>query len=345
MNTTIFNESLDLSEAQFDGENNILRGVILIRAGMSANRRHYSEDILQKAAPLFEGVKAYDSHKIGVPRQVGEITGWFSNVRYENGALRADRHFSRTRSGQDVRAIAEDIVTGRAPRSLAGLSINAVGTGKQQKFPDGDGLNVESITAANSVDDVTVPAAGGTYLTASTNGDEIVKQIINALTFEEYFAARPDYIQRIQKEMKTIRQDDAVKAAKAEADRIQADLSEAQNQLNTLKAERDAALAEAQGKARELLLEKTLNKAQLPVSWKVSLREQLEKADPQEWDSIIEREIDKSKIGQKRIEITGADQQVAQPITEATKPTRNHPNWDVILSSPENFAAWKSKLI
>lgn len=341
MKTIVLAEALDLSEAQFDTDNRILRDVILIRSGKSLNKRNYPEAVLQSAVSVFEGSRAFDSHAKG-ERRVGELTGYYQNVRYENGTLKADRHFLPTTAGKDVMAVVEAIKNG-APRTLAGLSINAVGTGKVQKIDGEDILNVESITSANSVDDVVSPAAGGTYLTAST-GDELANAYIAALTFEEWFEARPEYVKRVQGEMKAVRQDDAVKAAKAEADQRQAALEIAQDTVTGLTEQNTKLLADIEAVRRELVLEKTLNKVQLPASWKVSLREQLTKADPQEWEGIVEREIEKSKMGAKRIEVTGAGQQVAESITEAIKPTRVTPNWDVILSSPENFRAWKAQL-
>lgn len=301
-------EALDLSEAQFDTENRVLRNVILIRSGKSLNKRHYPEAVLQSAASVFEGSKAFDSHAKG-ERRVGELTGYYQNVRYEEGALKADRYFLPTTAGKDVMAVVEAI-KGGAPRNLAGLSINAVGTGKVQKIDGEDMLSVESITAANSVDDVVSPAAGGTYLTAST-GDEMAKAFIDALTFEEWFESRPDYMARVKNEMKTVRQDDALTAAKAVAETAQRALSEAQQEIETLKAERDAALVEAQSKARELALEVALNKAQLPATWKTDLREQLLKAAEDEWATIIEREISKAKHNRPAITVTGAGQQVS----------------------------------
>lgn len=156
-------ESIDLSEAQIDKEARVLRNVVLIKAGMSKTRRHYSEEVLRKAAPLFEGARAFDSHKEG-ERRVGEITGYYTDVRYEKGALRADRHFTNTRAGRDVWEVAQAVASGQAPASLAGLSINARGAGKTKRLADGDAFMVESISDVISVDDVDAASAGGSYI-------------------------------------------------------------------------------------------------------------------------------------------------------------------------------------
>lgn len=312
--TTILIESLDLTEAQFDMQERVLRNVGLIKAGKSANRRFYSEDVLQKAIAVFEGAKAFDSHAKG-ERRVGELTGWYKNVRYENGALRADRHFLPTRAGQDVMAVVEAIKNG-APRNLAGLSINAVGTGKMSKLDGEDYLHVEGITAANSVDDVVNPAAGGSYI-ESVSGDEIAKGYVEALTFEEFFNARPDYIKRIQNEMKTARQDEAIKAAKAEADSRLTALNEAQERLTAIQQERDAAAANEATARRELMLEKAFRTAGLPAVTEKNLREDLASLPADQWLAAIARKKDELKaLGlQKRVTVTGANQQIAQPVT------------------------------
>jgi hypothetical protein len=129
MTTQILIESLDLTEAQPHPDQRILRGVVLIRAGMSKNRRFYGESVLRDSASIFEGAKAYVNHPARAnardARSIRDISGWYAGVHFENGALRADRHFTRNQAGEDVWAIAEEIVGGRAPASLAGLSNGA----------------------------------------------------------------------------------------------------------------------------------------------------------------------------------------------------------------------------
>lgn len=321
MKTQIFQERLDLSEAQFDAENRVIRNVVLIRAGMSQNRKHYPETVLQAAAAKFDGVKAYDSHKRGA-RSVAELTGWYANVRYSEGKLIADRYFTTTDAGRNVMHVAQDIVEQRAPATLAGLSINAVGTGKQQKFDDGDAIHVESITGVTSVDDVDSPAAGGSYLLTASGGDELTTQVLQTMTFEEWFETRPDFVERVHKELKLVRQDDAVKAAKAEADHNRLTLIEAQSMIETLTQERDAALQESQQARRELAIERALDGSRLPATHKNDLRERFKTTDPSQWVGIIERESEKAKAHAPRPVVTGAGVQVntPQPIQETFDP-------------------------
>jgi hypothetical protein len=318
---TILTEQIDLSEAQIDHEQRVLRNVVLIRAGTSGNRRHYSEELLQKSAALFEGVPAYDSHD-SRKRTVAETTGWYKNVRYVDGALRGDRYFSGTQAGRDVQSIAEDIVSGVAPRTLAGLSINAVGAGKVQRLSDGDALVVESISKATSIDDVGRPAAGGGYV-ESASGDELALGLLEAMTIEEYTEARPDFIQRLQKEWKTMRDGKAVEAAKADADQSAEALNEAQATIARLTEERDAAVTEAETARRNLLVEQVLNdpKVKLPVLWKTKLRTELMEADPSQWGTLTEelQKLAASAGHSNRVPVSGADQQISSSASLAPR--------------------------
>lgn len=340
MNTSILIESLDLSEAQFDSANRVLKNVGLIKAGKSLNKRHYPESVLQQAVTVFEGSKAFDSHAKG-ERRVGELTGWYENVRYENGTLKADRHFLPTQAGKDVMAVVEAIVTGGAPRTLAGLSINAVGSGKMAKIEGEDVLNVESITSANSVDDVVNPAAGGAYVLTASSGDELAQSYLQALTYEEWFESRPEHRKRLQNELKTARQDDALKAAKAEAESNLTALTEAQMKLKTLEEAHDAAVANEATARRELALEKAFRKAGFPAATEDSLREQLADLHPDKWAAVISRKRSELKaLGiSQRVTVTGAGQQIAPTPTpvKTRNPVKEMREAIAQASSPEEL--------
>jgi hypothetical protein len=329
MKTEILVEALDLSEAQINAESRILRGVVLIRAGMSKNRRFYSESLLRESASVFEGAKAYVNHapQGNDARSVRDISGWYSGVTYENGALRADRHFARTQAGQDVWVIAEDIVSGRAPASLAGLSINAVGQGVMQRFDDGDALNVESISAALSVDDVSEAAAGGAYLlTAGMDGD-LTAPLLRAMTFDEWTAARPDFVNRLHDDWRTL--------SDIESSEL---LLEAQVLLTQVEAERNTAIQQAQAIQRELEIEHLLIQVDLPPVWAKMLREQLCNSESGEWTAIIENERQKARSAGHRVAIDSAPQQVQQPLTIVPRHRRVPLNLNN-LRAPEELAA------
>lgn len=340
MTTHILQEQIDVAEASFDADARVLRNVVLIRAGMSKNRRRYSEDVLRAAATVFEGTKAYDSHQRG-ERRVSEITGWYSNVRYENGALRADRHFARTDAGRNVQAIAEDIIAGRAPATLAGLSINAVGKGRAIKADDGEVLEVEAISAANSVDDVTEPAAGGGYVLAAGGHDALLTAALEAMTYEEFTGARGDYVTRMKREWQSVRQDDAIKAAKAEADRASAALAEANATIARLTAEREAAASERDAARRASAVSEALQAVRLPAAWRESLRDMLLEAQPEQWNTIIEREQRKAEsAGHKpRISVSGAPVSVSESAAMPAFSKR-----DLLPRDGESPLEWRARL-
>lgn len=339
---TLLVEALDLSEAAFS-QDGVLHDVVLIRAGMSKNRRHYSERLLQQAAPVFEGAKAYNDH--AKQHKATDITGWYKNVRFTDGKLLADRHFAPTQAGRDVQALAQEIVAGRAPADLAGLSINAAGKVKATTYTDGDGYEVESISAAESVDDVATPAAGGSYLAASA--DAMTSALLQAMSYEEFLEARPDYVERLRKDFKRVRQDDALKTAQAVTQRLQDELDSVQEQADALTQQRDTALAERDQAQRALAVEQALAAVKLPAAWKADLRKQLQEADPETWASVLQTEIDKAGSAErKRVPVTGAGQQVTPSLNEGERTAKaKAPNWNEILSSPASFAAFQERVL
>ena len=343
MTAHAFIESIDLSEAQLSPSDSVINGVVLIRAGKSANRRYYSEQVLSQATPIFEGVQAYANHPSKDERKEGrdvtKLTGWYKNVRFEAGAIRADRYFSGNTAGRDMYAIAKDIVEGRAPKTLAGLSIVATGQGSLVKNDDGEEiLNVEAINAAQSVDDVATPAAGGGYIEA-TAANGLTQLLIEELTYDEWFHCKPDFIERLQKEMKKVRQDDALKDAQAEAEALQEQINTLTAQVNAIELGRDAALSERDSARRDLLIEQTLAKAtRLPHEWRADLREQLHKTDMQEWDALLNREIAKAKRtgAVAQVPVSGAGYQ------EHTPPPRQD-NPDPKPRDHETVAEWMAR--
>lgn len=344
MTHIILSETLDLSETSLDEQNRTLQGVVLIRAGTSKNKRYYGESVLQAAAPIFENAPAYADHpqKPGQGRSIREFTGQYKNVRYENGALRADRVFAGTLAGQDALAIARDIIEGRITPNVAGLSINAVGSGKNAKREDGDVFEVESISAAQSVDDVANPAAGGSYRESTADSD-LLLTAIREMEYREWFDASGEHVKKLQKEMKTTRQDEALSAAQAVADDLRRQLDEAQAQNETLKAEREAAIAEAQSARRAREIDQRLQTVNVPKGWLDDLRARLMEADTAQWSAILETEEAKAKAAGHRIAVTGAGQQVGAPFVEATKPTGPQLIDMRQFKSPEDFAAYTQR--
>lgn len=330
MNTTVIIEALDLSEAVIDAAARTVRQRI-ITSGKSKNNRRYGEAVLQLSAPLFENVQTYANHpsksdKVERPeRNVREITGWITNVEYKEGALWGVRHFTRTQAGNDVWTLVEDIVSGKAPASLLGGSINALGKAKLIKEADDQVLEVESIDRVVSVDDVTVPAAGGGFerLMAGMTGD-LTSELLGLVEYTEWLEARPEFVDRLKREYKAVRleeetklkladADQKVKAAESKLEEVKAERDALKADIATITGERDAARLEADGKARLLVIEQALNASGLPATWRESIRKQLVEAKTEQWQMIIETERKKANSTGARVPVSGAGQQVSSP--------------------------------
>ena len=331
MKTQVFIENLTLDEAVLDADNRTARQV-LIRAGRSANGRVYSAAVLEQAARLFEGVKTYANHPTASERRdrpersTRDVTGWLAGVEYREGAIYATRHFARTQAGQDTWALVEDVVTGRAPASLVGASINAVGRATKQ---DGGDWLVEGIDYVHSVDDVTTPAAGGGFLPlGEAVGDDLTGALLERLEYEEWYEAGKarKFLDRLQRELKAIRQTEALKAAQAEAERTALALQEAQTTTTSLTEEAAMLRQELLTARRDLELEKALRRVNLPAAWETSLREQLKAAPVENWAAILESERAKAALSlpKQRPTVTGAGARAA--VAVSTTPARLRPS-------------------
>jgi hypothetical protein len=353
--TQVFVEALDITEGMLDKATRSVRQV-LIRAGESKNRRFYPEDVLQASVKLFEGVKTYADHPTRADmsqrpeRSVRELTGWIADVVFENGALKGTRYFLPTQAGNDSWAVVEAIIEGKAPASLMGASINAVGKAKAGKSNTGDIVFVESIERVVSVDDVTAPAAGGGWERLVAGGDEMQTALIQALGYDEYLQARPDYVQRLKNEHKMVRLGDATKTAMAEADqRVKA----ANRQL----AEKDEALEVANGHVfgltevnarlvsevetlkRTIAVTEALKYVKLPQPYKDDLEKRLPGLLESEWEKVIMTEVNKAKTAGAiaRVPVSNAPQQVQ------AQPSMNRANNRAPLPD-EDVAAWQRRV-
>lgn len=324
---------------------------VLIRAGTSKNRRVYSEAVLQKALALFEGVKTYANHatktdnKERPERSVRELTGWIENVVYTDGKLTGTRHFVNTAAGRDVWALVEQVITGRAPHSLIGASINAVGRARAEKNTDGSELLIiESIDSVTSVDDVTSPAAGGGFaLTASDNGDT-ARALVGSMTFEEWTGSRPEFVERLKREWKVVRLADETKRALAVSDEhvkaVEARMQDAEKRLTEAEDALKRAIAERDKAQKALAIHEALMGVAIPSEWRDDLKKRLTEAEPANWPAIVAAEQSKAKrVARPPLPGLGAPRQVdTAPIVRAVsadvtvrevlpKPTENVEQW------------------
>lgn len=343
MTTQYLIESVEYLKESFDPDTRTVKQII-IKAGESKNKRNYPKTVLQEAVFLFENSQTYRNHptkrdiKEGAGRKIEDLTGWLTDVQFDEGmnGLVGMRHFTNNAAGRDAFQLVADVIEGRAPATLLGGSINAIGKGTRDK--DGS-VMVEAITQVLSVDDVTVPAAGGGFekLVAGADGG-IVEAIFREMDYMEWFDARPDYTKRLQNEMKSVRQDEAVKGAQAQADQLQATVDTLQAQNTALQEQLEAAQAKEAKARRELLVVETLHKVRgLPAEWRDDLRQKLVEADESRWDDIIRTEQHKAKRVKPKTEGAVHTRRVAEDYTPKPTPMSNR------VKADETFEEWQKR--
>ncbi len=217
----------------------------LIKPGWSQNDRYYSPDVLKPAAKLFEGCKAFADHPAKSQeadrpeRSVRDIVGYYPKVwAGDDGSIKGRLRVI----GEAVQWLWPMILeTVKNGAGLVFTSINALGKVKPGEIEGRKGMVVEGIVKANSADVVTQAAAGGQFerLLASDGG--FTTDLLAALGYEEWMAARPDFAVRLKEEMKTARKEELVESVRVENDGLKAKVAEA-----------EAAQATLQGKVGEL---------------------------------------------------------------------------------------------
>jgi len=352
MSTTVLIEQIELIEGTFDPERRTVKQRI-IRAGESANGRYYKPETLQAALPLFARANVYADHptpqaqRMGQARSVRETSGWLADPVFENNALVATRHFTKNQAGRDMMDLVSDIVDGIAPPTLMGASINAVGKVAEGEVNGKKTMMVEAITAVNSVDDVSSPAAGGGFEPLIHSGNVVLANVLEAMEFDEWRAARPEFEDKLKNEWKAVRQTEAVAAAIAERDQAQAALVEANQQMeaktqqvSNLETELASLRADLARKALEVELEKALREHRLPIEWETQLRAQLAEVEPAKWPAIIEAEARKAsglKAQRGTVPVSGAPQRVATSLV--VTPPKDGPIYLSEDATPDDLAA------
>lgn len=346
MTTALLAERIEILENTINREARTV-DVVLIRPGWSANGRYYSRDVIAKAAPLFEGVKAYANHptraqlKAGEGRSVLDITGDYTKVRVrEDGALVAERAVYGA-AGDAVWPLIERQVDVKPAKPIIGISINALGKASKGKADGKDGVIVESIDIANSADDVDNPAAGGGFerLIAGSDIPSLIADLLSEVTYEEFIKARPDIAESMRKQMKRARQDDAVRALTEERDAAQVALTEAQQQVTELTAQLASVRADLARQTQSVKLERVLRAADFTSEYEALLREQLEQAHPDRWVEILRFEQAKRKADKTpRVQVHGVPLREAR-VVEGTALVQNTPLRYSDFDSPQAFKA------
>lgn len=326
-NTRYFRETLSLREGTIDETTFVVKGVTLIRPGFSANTdkagrpRYYAAETLKAAANLFEGTRAYRNHprrsdeKDLPERDVRDIVGWYQNVTIGgDGEMRGDMHVV----GESRTWLWPLILETPQKPDLVELSINALGVSRIGEAQGKAAVVVEAIVAVNSVDVVTTGAAGGTFagalLAGRDGGADLTASLLAAMTFEEWRAARQDYVNKLKGEWRTVREGEALKAAQAKSAALTTKLAEAQAQNRAVETE----LAEFR---RGETADRLLAESGLPHSLRKQVRPQLLAAsDEPAMRETVGREVEKWKTAPKPpVPVQGGGQRPAAKPAEPVK--------------------------
>lgn len=198
-------EGVSILEALDDGEGRVWR-VVMVRPGVSKNRRRYRREVLAEAVALYEGAKAFDGHRDNASRRassVAGLAGWHENVSIgADGAIESDFHIAESR--EDIRQLFLTAWRNQRP-DLIGFS-HDVGAITEAVIVDGQKLSdVRKIVEVHSVDVVADPSAGGRIerLVASRQKEETMKleDFLRALRagelskdqIEEAFSENPEW--------------------------------------------------------------------------------------------------------------------------------------------------------
>lgn len=331
--TTFFSELMPLTESVLDGNAHEI-DVTLIKAGWSANGKYYSKETLGKAVTAFEGARAYVNHptlsegKERPERDVRDMAGYYKNVRQaDDGSLKGTLKLLG-RNGDDLMPLVTEALTNKP--DLLGLSINALGKTKMGEAEGRKGVLVEEIVSARSTstDIVTTPAAGGKFERLMASDNEFTTDLLQALEYDEWRESRPDFVARIQKEMRTARKEELTEAQNQEVvtlreqvatlETTRKELEEAQTRAHQELTDK---LGASQKRVNALVADSKLTESKLPETWKTELKPQLLTLTEADMDARIEAERKKFFGIKQPVPVREAG---ATPITNGVTLTAEH---------------------
>jgi hypothetical protein len=166
--------------------------VRIISAGDSKNGRRYPQNVLESAAPLYEGAKAYDHHRSLEELRSGTISGligYYRNVEAAPDGLDGDLCLlpgaTHTAEALDATIAAQE--QGLPP--LVGISHDAMTVLKPITVGGRRLQEATAITKVNSADVVSDPAAGGKATRVLAGGIETESQEADVVTTADVLAA------------------------------------------------------------------------------------------------------------------------------------------------------------
>lgn len=166
--------------------------VRIVAAGVSKNKRRYTESVLRKAAPLYEGAAAYDHHRTDEELRTSTINGLvghYRNVEAQADGVYGDLHLlpSASHAAEALDAAIASQAAGLP--SLVGISHDVRATFKTV-VSGGERLQeATQIVSVDSADIVAKPSAGGLAVRAVAGGEDINEEESDVPTPAEIIAA------------------------------------------------------------------------------------------------------------------------------------------------------------
>ena len=258
--------------------------VQIIQAGISKNRTDYPLAMLQKRAPLYEGVPAYygkgpdhNAHERGFDA----VGGWFRAPRANGRGIEAT--FSINRGKPDLKesfAQAWEVSqsSGRLPFGFSHVVPKGKFKTSYRKLSEGLVRRVDDFWEVESVDIVMRPSAGGELLGLVAAVDERQEQELNAMNeLLARYRAGETLTEAEVRQLMTEAPDEFVKALGERAARpVVTDPAESNNGLSESIARLERRTMIAEG--RSLMTEKLTEAATLPSYMRDAIRADFERA-------------------------------------------------------------------
>ena len=290
----------------------LIKGITIIKAGLSKNRNFYPPAVLQKAAPLFANLQIRTDHPVeGKDPSVRDVVGKIEETWFDTRtqSMKGNAKFSST-EGKLITKIEEGLI--------GDVSINARGETGIERGSKGVQRRVKEITKAWSVDLVSYASAGGTlsnelhesFRRTQETCERMVEQMdeLENVKLEELTKARPDLVEQIMKqvkdelkEKKTSDSPDAVTSGEVK-DIVNKSITET---LGSVFKERDKKQEEkeatvALAEAIETAVDETLTESDVKESVKNFISKGLLSFAQKNFESIDK--IDKKVLSEKRDE-------------------------------------------
>lgn len=202
----------DFTEGEIVNKNKREVRCMIIKAGMSLNRRYYGADVLRRAVSMYEGRKAYADHSEN-ERSIREIVGIWKDVEFDEakqGVMATFRCSDKPLWNQIEVTVDEGL-------PLVGVSHDAFGKVEQAD----DHIIARELTEIQSVDWVTDAAAGGmadhilASLKRKQEEEEKMKKDEKALEEEKRVKEEKEKLEKAEKETKEKEAKEAEEAEEA----------------------------------------------------------------------------------------------------------------------------------